>query len=72
MVANGHLTEPLKPSFPGLDKFRGRVLHTHDYKVSNHFVRSCVRTYKRVCTRSVIVYSLLGHIFEYFVIKDGH
>ncbi|XP_060588657.1 flavin-containing monooxygenase 5-like [Ruditapes philippinarum] len=32
MIANGHLTEPNKPSLPGLEKFKGKVLHTHDYK----------------------------------------
>lgn len=38
MVCNGHLTEPNRPHIPGLDKFRGKVLHTHEYKVSaEHF-----------------------------------
>ena len=32
LVCNGHLTEPNKPKIPGLEKFKGRVLHTHDYK----------------------------------------
>ena len=32
LVCNGHLTEPNKPRIPGLEKFKGRVLHTHDYK----------------------------------------
>lgn len=32
MVCNGHLHEPNIPKFPGLDTFKGRVLHTHDYK----------------------------------------
>ena len=32
LVCNGHLTEPNKPRVPGLEKFKGRVLHTHDYK----------------------------------------
>lgn len=34
MVANGHLTEPNRPQLPGLDKFRGKVIHTHDFKVN--------------------------------------
>lgn len=34
LVCNGHLTEPYRPRIPGLDTFRGRVLHTHEYKVS--------------------------------------
>ncbi|XP_061174812.1 flavin-containing monooxygenase 5-like [Saccostrea echinata] len=32
MVCNGHLHEPNIPKFKGLEKFKGRVLHTHDYK----------------------------------------
>lgn len=32
MVCNGHLHEPSKPTFKGLEKFKGSVLHTHDYK----------------------------------------
>ncbi|XP_062595036.1 flavin-containing monooxygenase 5-like [Saccostrea cucullata] len=32
MVCNGHLHEPNIPKFQGLEKFKGRVLHTHDYK----------------------------------------
>lgn len=32
MVCNGHLHEPNIPKFRGLDKFKGKVLHTHDYK----------------------------------------
>ena len=32
LVCNGHLTEPNKPHVPGLEKFQGKVLHTHDYK----------------------------------------
>ena len=32
LVCNGHLTEPNTPHVPGLEKFQGKVLHTHDYK----------------------------------------
>ena len=32
MICNGHLHEPNIPHFKGLDKFKGRVLHTHDYR----------------------------------------
>ncbi|KAH3851051.1 flavin-containing monooxygenase 5-like [Dreissena polymorpha] len=32
MVCNGHLTEPLRPELPGLRDFKGKVIHTHDYK----------------------------------------
>lgn len=33
MVANGHLTEPNRPHLQGLNTFKGKVLHTHDFKV---------------------------------------
>lgn len=32
LVCNGHLHEPNKPNLPGLDMFKGKVIHTHDYK----------------------------------------
>jgi dimethylaniline monooxygenase (N-oxide forming) len=32
MVCNGHLHQPIKPTFTGLDNFNGKVLHTHEYK----------------------------------------
>ena len=32
MVCNGHLHEPNMPKLKGLKTFKGRVLHTHDYK----------------------------------------
>ena len=32
MVCNGHLHEPNMPKLKGLNTFKGRVLHTHDYK----------------------------------------
>ena len=32
LVCNGHYTEPNKPKVPGLETFKGKVLHTHDYK----------------------------------------
>ena len=32
MVCTGHHAEKNIPTFPGLDKFQGRVVHTHDYK----------------------------------------
>lgn len=33
MVCNGHLTEPNRPHVPGLETFKGKTLHTHEYKV---------------------------------------
>ncbi|OWF42938.1 Dimethylaniline monooxygenase [N-oxide-forming] 2 [Mizuhopecten yessoensis] len=32
IVCNGHLYTRNVPTFPGLDKFKGKVMHTHDYK----------------------------------------
>lgn len=32
MMATGHHAEPYSASFPGLDKFKGRVVHSHSYK----------------------------------------
>ncbi|XP_069119138.1 dimethylaniline monooxygenase [N-oxide-forming] 2-like [Argopecten irradians] len=32
IVCNGHLSIPNVPRFAGLDKFKGKVIHTHDYK----------------------------------------
>ena len=32
LVCTGHHAEKNIPSFPGLDKFKGKVVHTHDYK----------------------------------------
>ncbi|KAJ8664231.1 hypothetical protein QAD02_005893 [Eretmocerus hayati] len=33
MVCNGHFFEPNIPQIPGLDKFEGDVLHSHDYRM---------------------------------------
>jgi trimethylamine monooxygenase len=38
VVANGHFSTPNVPSFPGFDKFPGRVLHAHDFRDANEFV----------------------------------
>lgn len=32
VVATGHARQPRMPSFPGLDRFRGAVLHSWDYR----------------------------------------
>ena len=32
LVCTGHHAEKNVPSFPGLEIFRGKVVHTHDYK----------------------------------------
>lgn len=38
IVANGHLYRPNIPKCPGLDKFAGKVIHTHDYKDFQGFI----------------------------------
>jgi len=37
IVASGHYSVPNVPSFPGIDKFPGRVLHAHDFRDANEF-----------------------------------
>jgi putative flavoprotein involved in K+ transport len=32
IMANGVAGRPLRPALPGLDRFKGTVMHTHDYK----------------------------------------
>ena len=32
LVCTGHHAEKNVPTFPGLDKFKGKVSHSHDYK----------------------------------------
>ncbi|XP_060066421.1 uncharacterized protein LOC132546720 [Ylistrum balloti] len=37
MVCNGHYSVPLIPNIPGLDNFRGKVMHSHDYRYPSEF-----------------------------------
>ena len=37
IVATGHFSVPNIPSFPGIDKFPGRVLHSHAFRNASHF-----------------------------------
>ncbi|KAK3602195.1 hypothetical protein CHS0354_004711 [Potamilus streckersoni] len=37
LICTGHHTEPKRPSFPGLHKFKGNIIHSHDYKDSRGF-----------------------------------
>jgi dimethylaniline monooxygenase (N-oxide forming) len=32
LICTGHHAEKNIPNFPGLNKFKGKVTHTHDYK----------------------------------------
>jgi len=37
VCATGHYTVPNFPSYPGLDKFDGRVMHAHDFRGAEEF-----------------------------------
>jgi len=37
VVASGHYSVPHTPSFPGIGKFPGRVMHAHDFRDANEF-----------------------------------
>eukprot|EP00090_Calanus_glacialis_P034471 TRINITY_DN5798_c0_g1_i1.p1 TRINITY_DN5798_c0_g1~~TRINITY_DN5798_c0_g1_i1.p1 ORF type:complete len:452 (-),score=110.55 TRINITY_DN5798_c0_g1_i1:130-1485(-) len=37
IVASGHYSVPNIPTFPGIEKFPGRVLHAHDFRDANEF-----------------------------------
>ena len=37
IVETGHFSVPNIPSFPGMDKFPGRVLHSHFFRNASHF-----------------------------------
>ena len=37
VVANGHFTKPRFPPLPGMEKFSGRILHSHNYRTPEPF-----------------------------------
>jgi len=37
VIASGLNTDPITPSFPGLEKFKGRVIHSADYVNAKSF-----------------------------------
>ena len=37
IVASGHYSVPNIPTFPGIEKFPGRVMHAHDFREANEF-----------------------------------
>ena len=37
LVASGHYSVPNVPTFPGIERFPGRVLHGHDFRDANEF-----------------------------------
>lgn len=36
-VCNGHYTLPNMPVFSGMDKFKGKVMHSHDFRNAESF-----------------------------------
>lgn len=38
LVCTGHHASTNKPDFPGLSKFKGKVLHSHDYKTPHDYL----------------------------------
>ena len=37
VVATGHFSVPNVPSFPGIDQFPGRIIHSHDFRNASQF-----------------------------------
>ena len=37
IVATGHFSVPNVPSFPGIDEFPGRVIHSHDFRNASQY-----------------------------------
>ena len=37
MVASGHYSVPFVPYYPGVERFPGRVMHSHDFRDANEF-----------------------------------
>ena len=37
IVATGHFSVPNVPSFPGIDQFPGRIIHSHDFRNASQF-----------------------------------
>lgn len=37
IVATGHFSVPNIPSFPGIDQFPGRIIHSHDFRNASQF-----------------------------------
>ncbi|KAM3409666.1 hypothetical protein ACQJBY_002130 [Aegilops geniculata] len=37
VVCNGHCTVPLVPKLPGIDKWRGKQMHSHNYRIPEPF-----------------------------------
>lgn len=37
MICNGHNASPVTPDIPGKDDFEGVQIHSHDYRIPEHF-----------------------------------
>ena len=37
MVSTGHYSTPFVPTYPGVEKFPGRVMHSHDFRDACEF-----------------------------------
>ena len=37
MVAGGHYSTPFVPHYPGVERFPGRVMHSHDFRDAREF-----------------------------------
>uniref|UniRef100_A0A8C2BW65 Flavin-containing monooxygenase n=1 Tax=Cyprinus carpio TaxID=7962 RepID=A0A8C2BW65_CYPCA len=42
MVCNGHFYDPYIPPIPGLEKFKGTLMHSHDYRTAEPFAGKSV------------------------------
>lgn len=36
-ICNGHFSTPRFPDLPGIDEFKGKIIHSHDYRDSEAF-----------------------------------
>ena len=48
VVASGHYSVPNVPTFPGVEKFPGRVLHAHDFRFSSLSLCLCLCLHCRI------------------------
>lgn len=36
-VCNGHFSKPFYPNIPGLNKFKGKMIHSHDFRTAKTY-----------------------------------
>lgn len=51
MVCTGHLWQPRVPTYPGIDNFKGRILHSHSYKNPKGFEGKTVLVIGKITRR---------------------